>query len=80
MLVFDATGMPTDGPVNPVTSEELREVVGRYWEIDEIRAARIHAQVPPVLGDFGAFAGADVRDEPNGRKSVGAWLLTAHRA
>lgn len=80
VLVFDATGMPTDGPVNPVTSEELREVVGRYWEIDEIRAARIHAQVPPELGDFGAFAGADVRDEPNGRKSVGAWLLTAHRA
>lgn len=80
VLVFDATGMPTDGPVNPVTAEELREVVGKYWEIDEIRAARIHAQVPPELGDFGAFAGADVRDEPKGRKSVGAWLLAAHRA
>ncbi len=80
VLVFDATGMPTDGPVNPVTADELRDVVGRYWQIDEIRPARIHAQVPPGMGDFGAFAGADVRDEANGRKSVGAWLLTAHLA
>ncbi|CDO10710.1 class I SAM-dependent methyltransferase [Mycolicibacterium cosmeticum] len=80
VLVFDATGMPTDGPVNPVTADELRDVVGRYWQIDEIRPARIHAQVPPEMTDFGAFAGADVRDEANGRKSVGAWLLTAHLA
>ncbi len=79
VLVFDAAGMPAESPVNAVTEDELRDVVGRYWEIDEIRPARIHAQVPDEsAGMLQAFAGADVRDEPNGRKSVGAWLLSAH--
>lgn len=79
VLVFDRAHMPTDGPINPVTEEELREVVGRYWVIDEVRPARIHAQVPARFREgFQGFAGADVRDEDEGRKSVGAWLLTAH--
>ena len=42
VLVFDRNGMP-DGPANPVTEDELRDVVSRYWVIDEIRPARIHA-------------------------------------
>src|ERR1700722_6052854 len=45
VLVFDSRGMP-DGPANPVTEGELRDVVSRYWVIDEIRPARIHANVP----------------------------------
>ncbi len=74
VLVFDRTGMP-EGPANPVTEDELREVVSKYWVIDEIRPARIHANVPD--GDaFAAFA--DLRDEGNGRKSMPAWLLSAH--
>jgi len=80
VLVFDRNGMPPGG-VNPVTAEELRDVVGKYWAIDDIRPARIHAQVPPnFLAGFTGFAGADIRDEANGRKSVGAWLLEAHLA
>lgn len=78
VLVFDVAGMPANGPVHPVTADELREVVGKYWEIDEIRPARIHANVPPEMTNFSDFAGTDIRDEPNGRKSVGAWLLSAH--
>jgi SAM-dependent methyltransferase len=79
VLVFDRAAMPQDGPANPVTEDELRDVVGKYWEIDEIKPARIHANVPAGFADFiTAFAGADIRDEPNGRKSVGAWLLSAH--
>ncbi len=79
VLVFDAAGMPADTPVNAVTEDELREVVGRYWEIDEIRPARIHANVPESFAQFfEGFGGTGVRDEPNGRKSVGAWLLQAH--
>ena len=79
VLVFVAAGMPADSPVNAVTEDELRDVVGRYWEIDEIRPARIHAYVPQEFADFlQGFGGTDVRDEPNGRKSVGAWLLSAH--
>lgn len=79
VLVFDAAGMPTDGGAHPVTEYELRDVVGKYWEIDEIRPARIHANVPEEFAEFfKGFAGADIRDEPNGRKSIGAWLLEAH--
>jgi SAM-dependent methyltransferase len=79
VLVFDAAGMPVDSPVNAVTEDELRDVVSKYWEIDEIKPARIHAHMPEEFAGFlQAFGGTDVRDEPNGRKSVGAWLLSAH--
>lgn len=76
VLVFEAAGMATDSPVNAVTEYELRDVVSKYWEIDEIRAALIHAYVPEQYAGFlEAFGGTDIRGEPNGRKSVGAWLL-----
>jgi SAM-dependent methyltransferase len=77
VLVFDRTGMP-DGPANPVTEDELRDVVSQYWVVDEIRPARIHAN----FADDGRpeFPFTDVRDEGNGRKSVPAWLLSAHLA
>jgi 2-heptyl-1-hydroxyquinolin-4(1H)-one methyltransferase len=79
VLVFDAAGMPTDGGAHPVTEQELRDVVAKYWAIDEIKPARIHANVPEEFAEFfKGFGGTDIRDEPNGRKSVGAWLLEAH--
>jgi len=74
VLVFAKTG---DGsPANPVTETELREVVSKYWVIDEIRPARIHGNFAEASGREFPFAG--VRDEANGRKSVPAWLLSAH--
>lgn len=80
VLVFDRTAMPADGPVNAVTADELRDVVARHWTVDEIRPARIHANVPPHFAEhFDAFAGADIRDEDKGRRSMAAWLLSAHR-
>lgn len=75
VLVFDKAGMP-DGPANPVTEDELRDVVSKYWTIDEIRPARIHGAFPEGFEEF--FPVTDLRDEPKGRKSVPAWLLTAH--
>ena len=75
VLVFDKAGMP-DGPANPVTEDELREVVSKHWTIDEIRPARIHGVFPEGFEEF--FPVADVRDEPKGRKSVPAFLLSAH--
>jgi 2-heptyl-1-hydroxyquinolin-4(1H)-one methyltransferase len=78
VLVFDRTTMAA-GPANPVTEAELREVVGKYWVIDDVRPARIHANVPENFTEqFRGFAGADIRDEAKGRKSVAAWLLSAH--
>jgi SAM-dependent methyltransferase len=75
-LVFDRAGLP-NGPANPVTEDELRDVVAKYWVIDEIRPARIHASFPEAAEGVGMVFG-NVRDEANGRKSVPAWLLSAH--
>jgi hypothetical protein len=63
------------GPANAVTDEELRDVVSKYWAIDDITPARLHA----VLSEgFAALPLGDVPHEPNGRISVPGWLLTAH--
>ncbi len=79
VLVFDRTTVPV-GPINPVTAEELRNVVGNYWAIDEIRPARIHANLPEDFLGFEDFVGTDIRDVSKGRKSIPAWLLSAHLA
>ena len=78
VLVFDAAAVPAGGPINAVTADELRDVVGKYWQIDEIRSARIHANLPDQVPGAGIFAAEGIRDEGNGRRSVGAWLLAAH--
>jgi SAM-dependent methyltransferase len=74
----DRTALPDDslpGPAHPVTDDELRDVVSRYWVVDDIRHARIHGNLPP---DFDGFPGIELKDEPKGRKSIAAWLLSAH--
>jgi 2-heptyl-1-hydroxyquinolin-4(1H)-one methyltransferase len=73
-LVFDKAGAP-GGPINAVTADELREVVSKYWVVDEIRPARIYANLGDSTPDS-PFV--DVRTEPDGLKSVSAWLLSAH--
>jgi SAM-dependent methyltransferase len=73
VLVFDRAAMP-DGPANAVTEQELRDVVSKYWAIDDIAPARLHGVLPE---GFSALPFGDVRDEPQGRKSVPGWLLTA---
>ena len=73
VLVFDKAAI-TEGPPFAVTEQELRDAVAKYWVIDEIRPARIYANFP---GDASGTP-FETRDEGNGRKSVGAWLLTAH--
>ncbi len=79
ILVFARSKQPEGELPNPVTEDELREVVSKHWVIDEIRPARIHANVPETSRDaLAARIGADIRDEGNGRVSLGAWLLSAH--
>jgi SAM-dependent methyltransferase len=73
-LVFDKAAVP-EGPINAVTADELREAVTKYWIVDDIRPARLYANLPEVPSDLPFI---DVRDEPNGLKSVGGWLLSAH--
>ncbi len=78
VLVFDRTTMGDAGPAHPVTEQELRDVVSKYWIIDDVRPARIHVNVAASFTGFNDFAGAGIADEGNGRMSVGAWLLSAH--
>lgn len=77
VLVFDKADVP-QGPPFAVTEEELREAVAKYWVIDEIRPARIYAQVPQAAADAAGSPFQNMRDESGGRKSVSAWLLSAH--
>jgi SAM-dependent methyltransferase len=75
VLVFDRAGMP-ESPANAVTEDELREAVSKYWVIDDIKPARIYGNPPPE--GFEGMPGTQFRDEPNGRQSIAAWLLSAH--
>jgi SAM-dependent methyltransferase len=75
-LVFDKAAVP-EGPINAVTADELRDVVSKYWVIDEIKPARLHAKAPK---DFFGMPGMEVREEADGLVSVGGWLLSAHLA
>jgi SAM-dependent methyltransferase len=77
VLVFDSATVPAD-KVNPVTANELKDMVGAYWTIDEVRPARIHANIAVNFPDFQNFAVSDIQDEGNGRMSIPAWLLSAH--
>jgi SAM-dependent methyltransferase len=72
-LVFDKAAVP-EGPINGVTEDELRDVVCKYWVVDEIRPARLYAKVPEGI----ELPIVDLRDEPNGLVSAGGWLLSAH--
>ncbi|MEB3062660.1 class I SAM-dependent methyltransferase [[Mycobacterium] zoologicum] len=74
VLVFDKAAIP-QGPPFAVTDDELRDVVSKYWVIDDITPARLHAAFPE---EFLGFGGQPLRDEGNGRKSAAGWLLSAH--
>ena len=78
VLVFDRAALGDAGPAHPVTEQELRDVVSKHWVVDDVRPARIHANVAENFTGFKDFAERDFRDEGNGRMSVGAWLLSAH--
>jgi 2-heptyl-1-hydroxyquinolin-4(1H)-one methyltransferase len=77
VLVFDKSALPPDldGGPSPVTEDELREIVSKYWVIDEIKPARIHGNPIP---DGAPVRFEGVRDEANGLMSVPAWRLSAH--
>ena len=68
--------MPRDFVRN--AEHELRDAVSKYWEIDEIRPAAIHAKTT-------ALPGVSAQDLPHptdekGRVKFPAYLLMAHKA
>jgi SAM-dependent methyltransferase len=77
ILVFARGAFPPDLEQKPneVDEAELRAAVGKYWTIDEVRPAFIHAKVPAIAGvPMPPFD----RDE-KGRMKMPAFLLTAHK-
>jgi SAM-dependent methyltransferase len=80
VLVFAKGAFPPDMDTltkpNEVTEDELREVVSRYWTVDEIRPAFIHVNVPQIPGVSMPFHDFDEK----GRIMFPAYLLTAHKA
>ena len=77
VLVFDKAAVP-GGPLTAVTAEELREAVSQYWVIDEIKPARLYANMPKISEGVAAMPQMHFRDEPDGRQSIAGWLLSAH--
>lgn len=80
VLVFARGAFPPEMAAKPneVDEDELRAAVSRYWEIDEIRPAYIHANMPHAADTPFAMP-RHGRDE-KGRMKLPAYLLTAHKA
>ena len=80
VLVFAKGAFPAEMEPKPneVDEDELRAAVSKYWEIDEIRPAYIHANIPESADAPFEFPPHD-RDE-KGRMKLPAYLLTAHKA
>jgi SAM-dependent methyltransferase len=81
VLVFAKGAFPAEWEQKPneVDEDELRSAVSKYWEIDEIRPAFIHAFIPPAPPDSDVPMPEHERDE-KGRMKLPAYLLSAHKA
>ncbi len=80
ILVFAKGAFPAEmefGP-NTVTEDELREAVSKYWEIDEVRPAFIHANVLNIPD--APFEMPTFDNDEKGRQKMPAYLVTAHKA
>jgi SAM-dependent methyltransferase len=78
MLVFTTDALPADSPCpipNLVTRDELRDAVAKYWQIDEIRSAFVHVQLPDIPNLPPHPYGVDDK----GRAMLPAFLLVAHK-
>jgi len=78
ILVFAKGTFPAEAEQKPneVNEAELRAAVGKYWTIDEIRPAFIHANIPAEA----PFPMPPHDRDAKGRMMMPAYLLTAHKA
>lgn len=80
VLVFANGSFPPEaeqGP-NTVDEDELRDAVSKYWQIDDIKPAFIHANIPPANPDA-PFQMPEFDRDDKGRTKLPAYLLTAHK-
>ncbi|MEB3982779.1 class I SAM-dependent methyltransferase [Mycobacterium sp. 663a-19] len=82
VLVFAKSAFPAEMETKPneVDEDELRAAVSKYWEIDAIRPAHIHANIPTNLPTDAPFEFPPHERDEKGRMKFPAYLLTAHKA
>lgn len=85
ILVFAKGAFPAEAETKPneVTEAELRAAVGKYWTIDEIRPAFIHAGMvapPSIPGQPPLEMPPPHALDEKGRLKMPAFLLAAHKA
>jgi SAM-dependent methyltransferase len=78
ILVFAKGAFPAELEAKPneVDEDELRAAVSRYWDIDEVRPAFIHANMP----DFPDTPAWPHPRDDKGRVMMPAYLLAAHKS
>ena len=81
VLVFAKGAFPAEVETKPneVSEVELRDAVSKYWEVDDIRPAFVHARGMVMPADAPAELPPHDVDE-KGRMKLPAFLLTAHKA
>ena len=87
ILVFAEGAFPAELEAKPnaVTEDELRAAVGKYWQIDEVRPAFIHAnpfampENPPFMSENPPVSMPDYEFDDKGRMKFPAFLLSAHK-
>ncbi|MDT5019167.1 MAG: hypothetical protein QOD39_5327 [Mycobacterium sp.] len=79
ILVFATGAFPAEVETTPneVDEEELRAAVAKYWKIDEIRPAFIHANMVAAVPGGSPFDTYETDEK--GRQKLAAFLLTAHK-
>jgi SAM-dependent methyltransferase len=79
VLVFAKGAFPAemDAKPNEVDEGELRAAVGKYWVVDDIRPAFIHANIPLTPGT--PFGNLERDTDDKGRTKMPAFLLSAHK-
>lgn len=79
VLVFAKGAFPADVETKPneVDEDELCSAVSKYWEIDGIRPAYIHARMDQAVGPEMQMPPHDTDDK--GRMKMPAYLLSAHK-
>jgi SAM-dependent methyltransferase len=80
VLVFAKGAFPPEAEFGPntVDEDELRDAVSKHWQIDEIKPAFIHANIPPNIPDA-PFQMPEFPHDDKGRAKLPAYLLSAHK-
>lgn len=79
-LVFANEAFPPGADFGPksFSEKELRDIVGKHLDVDEVRPARSWINVPPTLPE--GFEYRNVTIGSDGRAQLPSWIVIAHRA